>query len=864
ALRHGAAAARHTAWGAFSLRPLATSFLLLLLVAAGCAYLLFGRLATVYGTAFLTLLAYWAVKKLCRTIPVIRKREDAFYACVHTVFAGFVCRRVVALRSFYVKFAQYISGRADLVPPEWVKALQRVQDEMPPSPPRHVSATMASEFGVKRSSELFEQLDMKPLASASVAQHENIEALMRSDMAACLRIARAMVWLNPELQPVRTVLEAWEGEMSKECNFTFEANNLEEVASNLRRAGIEAIVPKPIQGLVGVRAFVMTFEEGFKVTDREALAVHSVDCEALMLRIVQIYAQQVLIDGFFNADPHPGNLMVRVKDGMAIPVLLDFGMTVRLTEPQRLGYARVALAAHQMDLFGLQQAVSSLGVATNQSESQPDRDLEFWRFFLRDTGGREEASEQRSAFFSLRKSQRADDKRSNKPTRKLASIPPSLIFFFRVIELIRGLCATLGVRVRYMEVLAASARIALTSLTPPPLRALTLSPPLPGSLSGQATNSRLLLRLTRLLTQLCEHGKRGEEDEGVGVGAGVQVCVMHARQVVAQASAGFLSTTDGRGMRLDTPMPLAELSLLLPVTALHSLLGSHPTLTLDSQISPAWPGCALIPPHFTLSDALSHRVPIDGSFTWRQSAEQLGSLETQFTTLSLTPLLPSSPTTPRHPSEPTDGATAKCRSSGVAQGTLLAGIIEGVSGKPYPQTLTSALLDPLGLEGERGIVGANMGEQMSMNCASLSAGFAAQMENLRASLEANRTVEQEAEEVGPDKRSNQDAKEGGGEEDENGTKPRPNEARALGGIGAMAAAFGHEIPLNACVVNSPPLRSGCSPALGAYGTAHAVCSLLGAAARGEVSISPHAISQQMGVEGSMIFGDRVWGRGMQR
>lgn len=80
----------------------------------------------------------------------------------------------------------------------------------------------------------------------------------------------------------------------------------------------------------------------------------------------------------------------------------------------------------------------------------------------------------------------------------------------------------------------------------------------------------------------------------------------------------------------------------------------------------------------------------------------------------------------------------------------------------------------------------------------------------------------------------------------------------------MAAAFGHEIPLNACVVNSAPLRSGCSPALGAYGTAHAVCSLLGAAARGEVSISPHAISQQMGVEGSMIFGDRVWGRGMQR
>lgn len=163
---------------------------------------------------------------------------------------------------------------------------------------------------------------------------------------------------------------------------------------------------------------------------------------------MQVYAQQLFVDGLFNADPHPGNLMVQVREGRALPVLLDFGMTVRLAETQRLGYARLALSAQQMDLFGLQQAIRSLGVVTNQSDEDPTRDLEFWRFFLRDTGGRDSARQESKAFFDTRKAQRQEDVRRKRPTRKLASIPPSLIFFWRVIGLLRGLCATLGAKVR--------------------------------------------------------------------------------------------------------------------------------------------------------------------------------------------------------------------------------------------------------------------------------------------------------------------------------------------------------------------------------------------------------------------------------
>ena len=62
-------------------------------------------------------------------------------------------------------------------------------------------------------------------------------------------------------------------------------------------------MPRPIPGMVGTKTFVMSYEEGFKITDLEALALHGVDREALMARVVQVYAQCLFVDGFFNADP---------------------------------------------------------------------------------------------------------------------------------------------------------------------------------------------------------------------------------------------------------------------------------------------------------------------------------------------------------------------------------------------------------------------------------------------------------------------------------------------------------------------------------------------------------------------------------
>ena len=131
---------------------------------------------------------------------------------------------------------------------------------------------------------------------------------------------------------------------------------------------------------------------GAPLKDPAALREAGIDCDLVVARVCEAWAAQILADGLFNADPHAGNLMVQVRAGVALPVLLDFGMTVRLSHRQRLGYARLAHAAHQLDAAAVQRAVRSLGLVNSQSEELPGRDLEFWRFFMRDnTGGRKEA-----------------------------------------------------------------------------------------------------------------------------------------------------------------------------------------------------------------------------------------------------------------------------------------------------------------------------------------------------------------------------------------------------------------------------------------------------------------------------------------
>jgi len=170
------------------------------------------------------------------------------------------------------------------------------------------------------------------------------------------------------------------------------------------------------------------------------------------------------------------------------------------------------------------------------------------------TGGRAEASAQSQTFFAMRGKQREADKAAGRGARRIDDIPPDLIFFWRVIGLIRGLCSALRVRLPYLEILGARARIALAAETPAPQRALTFAPP-PLRLAERAP---LHARLEALLRRPCDEG---------AVGGGVQACVCRGGVTLAEAAAGFRGAIDPRPLLPSTPMPLLELSSLLAVSS---------------------------------------------------------------------------------------------------------------------------------------------------------------------------------------------------------------------------------------------------------------------------------------------------------
>lgn len=166
-------------------------------------------------------------------------------------------------------------------------------------------------------------------------------------------------------------------------DFNNEAANSERVRRDMEASGLDVVVPRIHQQYTTERVIVMEFCPGFKVTDSEQLDAHGVDREALLRRICQAFAYQVYVNGFFNCDPHPGNILVQVENGHARPVLLDYGMCRELTDEKRLAFAQMIYSASVMDFGSLLGSFEKMGLKLKRMD--PAEDMKNIRFVLRDT-----------------------------------------------------------------------------------------------------------------------------------------------------------------------------------------------------------------------------------------------------------------------------------------------------------------------------------------------------------------------------------------------------------------------------------------------------------------------------------------------
>ncbi|HEX3129169.1 MAG TPA: AarF/ABC1/UbiB kinase family protein, partial [Thermoanaerobaculia bacterium] len=240
----------------------------------------------------------------------------------------------------FIKLGQLLSTRSDLLPQPYLDALARLQDKIEPFSFAEVEQIVSSELGV-RLSKAFEEFDNVPLAAASLGQvhrarlrngrevvvkvqRPNIQQTILEDLEAFREMA---VFIDKHTEVGRRyafqdMLEEFRKGLLRELDYRREALNLVTLGKNLRRYE-RIVVPQPVDDYTTSRVLTMDYIDGTKITEISPLARIDIDNRELAEDLCKAYLDQILIDGFFHADPHPGNLRV-LPGGVVAP--LDYGM----------------------------------------------------------------------------------------------------------------------------------------------------------------------------------------------------------------------------------------------------------------------------------------------------------------------------------------------------------------------------------------------------------------------------------------------------------------------------------------------------------------------------------------------------------
>jgi len=258
----------------------------------------------------------------------------------------------------FIKLGQLLSTRADLLPGPYLDALTRLQDHIEPFPYEEVERIVSGELAV-RMSKAFADFDPTPLAAASLSQvhraymrdgrdvvvkvqRPNIRDLIVSDLESLNEIAR---FLDQHTELGRryefeNMLVNLRKSLLRELDFTIEANNLHTIRHNLAEFE-NIVVPEPIDDFTTTRVLTMEYISGKKITALNPLRLLEINGGLLADELFRAYLNQFLIDGFFHADPHPGNVFVTDDDRIA---LLDVGMVGRMTRTFQDNLLRLLLA----------------------------------------------------------------------------------------------------------------------------------------------------------------------------------------------------------------------------------------------------------------------------------------------------------------------------------------------------------------------------------------------------------------------------------------------------------------------------------------------------------------------------------------
>ena len=283
-------------------------------------------------------------------------------------------------KGVYIKIGQHLANLDYLVPEEYIACLSSLFDDAPDTSIDDVREVVREDLG-RYPEELWSDFDPQPIASASLAQvhvafdritseklaikvqHRGLRETSRGDIMALQLVVKALERLFPEEFCYGWIMEEIAPQLPKELDFRNEGKNSERAARHLADAKINCVVPKVHWDCTTDRVLTMTFEEGFRSTDVDAIQRAGLKKYDVAKLISSVFNSQALLSGFVHCDPHPANVLLRSdQNGKPQLVLVDHGLYKQLDDDFRLNYARLWRALMLADIPQIQTACSSLGI----------------------------------------------------------------------------------------------------------------------------------------------------------------------------------------------------------------------------------------------------------------------------------------------------------------------------------------------------------------------------------------------------------------------------------------------------------------------------------------------------------------------
>ncbi len=291
----------------------------------------------------------------------------------------------------FVKFGQMAASRIELLPPAWRSELERLQDDVRPFPYSEVAQVITRELG-RPPELLFTSFEQQPLAAASTGQvhaatlpqgeqvvvkvrRPSVDVIMAGDLNVMRDVITTLEQRLPWLQQfgVGALFKEFAENALRELDYTNEAFQGRVMRQNMQRLSFVQI-PRSYSSYSTTAVLTQERVSGVKISQVEAIDAAGIEREPLALNFFRALLQQLLFDGFFHADLHPGNVWVNLETQRI--VLLDMGMVGRLNRFDRLTFGQLLWALHERD------STLVMRVLVNVCQPAPGADLTQLRYAI--------------------------------------------------------------------------------------------------------------------------------------------------------------------------------------------------------------------------------------------------------------------------------------------------------------------------------------------------------------------------------------------------------------------------------------------------------------------------------------------------